>query len=282
MKIASYILDGAPAYGVAKDDGFVTVSKQLKARYADLRAVLAAGALDEIRRAADGAQPDVKQSAVKFLPVIANPDKVMCVGLNYKSHAAELGRTLPNKPQVFARWNNTLIGHEQPMIRPKVSSDFDYEGELAVILGRGGRHIPVERAMEHVAGYTCFNDATLRDYLRLYSQTSGKNFFTTGPLGPWMVTTDELPDPTQLTLQTRLNGVTVQNGKTNELIYSVAETINFLSEITPLEAGDVIATGTPSGVGVMRKPPLWMKGGDTIEVEISGIGVLRNKIVDEK
>ena len=167
------------------------------------------------------------------------------------------------------------------MVCPSISGDFDYEGELALVIGRPGRHIPVERALDHVAGYTCFVDGSVRDYQK-FSVTSGKNFPGTGPLGPWLVTIDEVPDPKDLTLVTRLNGQQVQKSSTKLLIYSVPQIISFCSDFTELHAGDVIATGTPEGVGHSRKPPLWMKPGDLLEVEITGIGVLRTKIVDEK
>jgi 2-keto-4-pentenoate hydratase/2-oxohepta-3-ene-1,7-dioic acid hydratase in catechol pathway len=182
---------------------------------------------------------------------------------------------------MFIRLANTLTGHEGEMIRPAVSQSFDFEGELAVVIARGGRHIPVERALEHVAGYTCFVDGSVRDYQK-FSVTSGKNFPATGPLGPWIVTTDEIDDPRRLMLTTRLNGQEVQKSATDLLIYSVPQIIAFCSQFTPLAPGDVIATGTPEGVGHRRNPPLWMKPGDVLEVEISGIGTLRNRVVDEK
>jgi 2-keto-4-pentenoate hydratase/2-oxohepta-3-ene-1,7-dioic acid hydratase in catechol pathway len=166
------------------------------------------------------------------------------------------------------------------MIRPSVSDNFDFEGELAIVIGRGGRHIMPQRALDHVAGYTCFVDGSVRDFQKI-SVTSGKNFPATGPLGPWIVTTDEIPDPSRLTLVTRLNGAEMQRSGTDMLIHSVADIIAFCSAFTPLNPGDVIATGTPEGVGHRRTPPLWMKAGDVLEVEISGIGVLRTRVVDE-
>jgi 2-keto-4-pentenoate hydratase/2-oxohepta-3-ene-1,7-dioic acid hydratase in catechol pathway len=167
------------------------------------------------------------------------------------------------------------------MVRPSVSTNFDFEGELAVVIGRGGRHIAVEQALDHVAGYTCFVDGSVRDYQK-FSVTSGKNFPATGPLGPWIVTTDEIPDPTRLTLTTRLNGAEMQRSPTDLLIYSIPQIIAFCSDFTPLSPGDVIATGTPEGVGHRRNPPVWMNAGDVLEVEITGIGTLRSRIADEK
>jgi 2-keto-4-pentenoate hydratase/2-oxohepta-3-ene-1,7-dioic acid hydratase in catechol pathway len=246
-----------------------------------LRDALAGGALEEIRTTAQSARPDRKLSEVRFLPAIPNPEKILCVGINYKSHAAEHGQEAPKLPNIFTRFVNTLVAHEGAMIRPKVSTSFDFEGELAVIIGRGGRHIKQEDALQHVAGYTCFCDASVRDFTK-YSLVASKNFLGTGPLGPWIVTADEIPDPTRLTLVTRLNGEEMQRSGTDMLIHSIPAIIAFCSVFTPLAPGDVIATGTPDGIGAKRTPPVWMKAGDVLEVEISSIGTLRTRIVDEK
>jgi 2-keto-4-pentenoate hydratase/2-oxohepta-3-ene-1,7-dioic acid hydratase in catechol pathway len=279
MKLASYMADGQACFGVVTDDGVVTLNQRLG--YASLRDALTAGGLAEISQAADAAKPDHKRADIKWLPVIPNPEKILCAGINYRSHAAETGRELPKQPSMFIRLPNTLTAHDGEMIRPAVSQSFDFEGELAVVIARGGRHIPIERALDHVAGYTCFVDGSVRDYQK-FSVTSGKNFPATGPLGPWIVTTDEITDPARLMLTTRLNGWEVQKSATDLLIYSVPQIIAFCSEFTPLAPGDVIATGTPEGVGHRRNPPLWMTPGDVLEVEISGIGTLRNRVVDEK
>jgi 2-keto-4-pentenoate hydratase/2-oxohepta-3-ene-1,7-dioic acid hydratase in catechol pathway len=281
MKLASYVANGKDVFGVVAGDGVVTMNERLGGRYRSLREALAGDALAAIRAAAKDARPDHKLADVRFLPAIPNPDKILCAGINYRSHAAETGRELPKQPSMFIRLANTLTGHDGEMIRPSVSEHFDFEGEFALVIGRAGRHIPVERALEHVAGYTCFVDGSVRDYQK-FSVTSGKNFPSTGPLGPWIVTTDEIPDPSLLTLTTRLNGQEVQKSGTDLLIYSVPQIIAFCSDFTPLAPGDVIATGTPDGVGHRRNPPLWMKPGDVLEVEISGIGTLRNRVVDEK
>src|SRR6266436_4175167 len=272
MKLASYMADGKACFGVVTDDGVVTLNQRLG--YANLRDALTASGLAEISKAADAAKPDRKWADIKWLPVIPNPEKILCAGINYRSHAAETGREVPKQPSMFIRLANTLPGHDGEMIRPAVSQSFDFEGELAVVIACGGRHIPVERALDHVAGYTCFVDGSVRDYQK-FSVTSGKNFPATGPLGPWIVTTDEITDPARLMLTTRLNGQEVQKSATDLLIYSVPQIIAFCSEFTPLVPGDVIATGTPEGVGHRRNPPLWMKPGDMLEVEISGIGTLR-------
>jgi 2-keto-4-pentenoate hydratase/2-oxohepta-3-ene-1,7-dioic acid hydratase in catechol pathway len=273
------LADGKPAYGVVVGDGVVTLNDRL--RHATVRDALAADALDEIRRAAQGARPDRKLSEIRFLPAIPNPGKILCAGINYRSHAAETGRDIPTQPSMFARFVDTLVGHDGEMIRPKISECFDFEGELAIVIGRAGRHIRPERALDHAAGYTCFVDGSVRDYQKI-SVTSGKNFPGTGPLGPWLVTTDEISDPARLTLTTRLNGREVQHSGTDMLIHSVPAIIAFCSDFTPLGPGDIIATGTPEGVGHRRTPPLWMKAGDVLEVEISGIGTLRSRVVDEK
>jgi len=279
MKLLSFAADGKEWFGVARDDGVVTLNDKIG--QPDLRAALAAGAIEAIRRVAKVAAADRRLGEIKFLPVIPRPGKILCAGLNYRSHVAEMGRELPKQPSMFARFSDTLVGHGGEMIRPSVSDNFDFEGELALIIGKGGRHIRPEAALDHVAGYTCFVDGSVRDFQK-FSVTSGKNFPSTGPLGPWIVTSDEIPDPSRLTLTTRLNGQKVQHATTDLLIYSIPQIIAFCSDFTPLSAGDVIATGTPEGVGHGRKPPLWMKPGDTLEVEISGIGVLRALIVDER
>src|SRR5712671_5428652 len=278
MKLASYRLDGEDTYGAVVGDGVVTLGSR---NHPTLRDALAGGALGELRAAIAGKTPDRKLADVTWLPVIPNPAKILCVGINYKSHAEETGRDTMANPQMFLRLTNTLIGHDGEMIRPTVSTHFDFEGELAVIIGRGGRHIKIEQALDHVAGYTCFVDGSVRDYQK-FSVTSGKNFPGTGPLGPWMVTTDEIPDPAKLTLTTRLNGPEMQRSGTDLLIYSIPQIISFCSNFTPLSPGDIIATGTPEGVGHRRNPQVWMKPGDVLEVEITGIGTLRNHIVDEK
>ena len=281
MKLASYVADGKECYGVVVDDGVVTMNGRLRSDPKSLRGAIAINALDEMRALAKDAKPSHALSEIKFLPVIPNPKKILCAGINYRLHAAEVGRELPKQPSMFIRFTDTLVGHEGEMIRPKVSDNFDFEGEFTLVIGKGGRDIPVERALDHVAGYTIFVDGSVRDYQK-FSVTSGKNFPGTGPLGPWIVTTDEIPDPTKLTLTTRLNGQQVQHSGTDMLIYSVPQIIAFCSQFTQLHPGDIIATGTPEGVGHGRKPPLWMKAGDVLEVEITGIGTLRTRIVDQR
>ena len=278
MKLLSFIADGKELFGAVSGDGVVTLNDRIG--QPSLRAALAAGAMDAMRQAAKDAKPDRKLADVKFLPVIPHPGKILCAGINYRSHAAETGRELPKQPSMFVRFTDTLIGHDGAMIRPAVSDNFDFEGELAVVIGKPARHIKAEQSLDHVAGYTCFVDGSVRDYQK-FSVTSGKNFPGTGPLGPWLVTTDEIPDPSRLTLMTRLNGnVGAALADRSPDLFDPADH-RLLLDSTALSAGDVIATGTPEGVGHSRKPPLWMKPGDVLEVEISRIGVLRARIVDE-
>ena len=217
------------------------------------------------------------------LPLLMASPKIICIGLNYSAHADEGGFQPPDYPAVFTRFNSSLIGHRAPLVRPKVSDKFDYEGELVVVIGRGGRAISKDAALSHVIGYSIFNDASVRDYQMKSAQwTMGKNFDGTGAFGPHLVTADELPaGAAGLRLQTRLNGKVVQDASTAELIFDVKTLISLLSEAFPLESGDIIVSGTPSGVGFARKPPLWMKAGDVCEVEIEGLGTLVNPVADE-
>jgi 2-keto-4-pentenoate hydratase/2-oxohepta-3-ene-1,7-dioic acid hydratase in catechol pathway len=280
MKLASFSSATKASYGVVVGDGIVDIGRRIGARFPTLRDAVAGGALDEIRRHASDA-PDLPLSAVKLLPPIPNPDKIVCVGLNYKEHAAEAGAAIPEFPMLFVRLNNTLAAHDSPMIRPKLSGDFDYEAELVIVMAKGGRHIAKAAALDHVLGYSCFNDGSIRDFQFKHALATGKNFPATGGFGPWIVTRDEIPDPSALTLSARVNGKEVQRSGTDDLIFDVPSIISYVSGFTPLEPGDVIATGTPSGVGFARKPPLWLKAGDVVEIEISGIGVLRNPVVAE-
>ena len=281
MKLASYIADGKECYGVVTGDGVITMNDRFGGHAASLREAIAGGLLPQIKEAAANGQADHKLSEIKFLPVIPNPEKILCVGINYKSHAAEHGTEAPKLPNIFTKFVNTLVAHEGEMLRPKVSTSFDFEGELALVIGKGGRHIKAADALKHVAGYTCFCDGSVRDFTK-YSLVASKNFLGTSPLGPWMVTADEIPDPTKLTLVTRLNGKEMQRSGTDMLIHSIPAIIEFCSVFTPLSPGDIIATGTPDGIGAKQNPPVWMKAGDVLEIEISSIGTLRNKIADEK
>jgi 2-keto-4-pentenoate hydratase/2-oxohepta-3-ene-1,7-dioic acid hydratase in catechol pathway len=283
MKLLSFVVEGRHGYGAVKDNGAVDLGARLAAEgCATLRQLLDANRLVDAAKLVTSARPDFALDKIAFAPVIPDPGKIICVGLNYRDHVAETGRTVTEKPALFARFACSQVGHEQPILKPKVSDDFDYEGELALVIGTPGRHIPASRALDHVAGYACYNEGSVRDWQRHTSQfLSGKTFADSGSFGPWLVTTDEMPDPSKLTLQTRLNGTVVQNTTTDLLITPIPELIAYISTICPLVPGDVIVTGTPGGVGAKRTPPLWMRPGDTVEVEISGIGILRNKVVAE-
>ena len=221
-------------------------------------------------------------AGARFAPPVPNPGAVWCVGLNYEDHRLETGRPRADYPTLFTRFPVCLLGHDEALVRPAASDQLDYEGELAVVIGKPGRHIPEEAALDHVAGYACFNDASVRDYQGHSTQFGpGKNFWRTGAFGPWLVTADEVPDPQDLPIETRLNGEVVQRSHTSQMTWSVRALIAYLSRITPLLPGDVIATGTPSGVGVARDPQRFLKPGDVVEVEIGRVGILRNGVVDE-
>jgi len=282
MKLLTYRHRGVETYGVAVDGGAIDAGRRLGGRYAGLRAVLATGALDEVRSATAGQEPDAPLADIEFLPPIRDPGKLICVGLNYKTHVEETGNTEGPNPSIFVRFADSVVGHGQPLVKPRLSDKFDYEGELAVVIGRPAWRVSAADALGVVTGYACFNDGSVRDFQRHTSQwTPGKNFRASGAFGPWVVTADEIPDPTRLTLTTRLNGREMQRATTDLLIYTIPVIIAYVTSFTPLAPGDVIATGTPGGVGSRRTPPVWMGKGDEIEVEISSIGVLRNPIVEE-
>jgi 2-keto-4-pentenoate hydratase/2-oxohepta-3-ene-1,7-dioic acid hydratase in catechol pathway len=282
MKLLSFVIDGRPGYGALKDNGVVALGARLES-CTTLRQLLEADRLADAERLVASTRPDYPIDKISFAPVIPDPGKIICVGLNYRDHVAETGRTVTEKPALFARFACSQVGHLQPLVKPRVSDDFDYEGELAVVIGKAGRHISASRALEHVAGYACYNEGSIRDWQRHTSQfLAGKTFAESGSLGPWLVTADEIPDPSKLKLQTRLNGKVVQNTTTDLMITGVPELIAYISAICPLAPGDVIVTGTPGGVGLKRTPPLWMRPGDTVEVEISGIGTLINMVTAER
>ena len=280
MRLVSFIrADGAASFGLLETDQIKDCGPALSARYADLRAVLAADATAELE-AAEG--PLLDMGAVTLVSPIPNPDKILCSGLNYLTHIKETGRDKPTHPSIFTRYPSSVLGHGVDLIRPKVSEKFDYEGELAIVIGKPGRHIAEADAWDHIAGYACFNDGSIRDYQVHTSQFwPGKSFDDTGSMGPALVTPEEVGDVTAARLSTRVNGETVQDTLISDLAITIPEIIAYCSTVTKLLPGDVIATGTPGGVGRFREPPLYMKPGDVCEVEIDGIGLLRNGIVDE-
>jgi 2-keto-4-pentenoate hydratase/2-oxohepta-3-ene-1,7-dioic acid hydratase in catechol pathway len=279
MRLVSFDRKGRPGYGVVAGQGVVDAATRLAGKPAGLREALAAGASAELARLAN-VSPDFGLDEIAFAPVI--PDaaaKVLCVGINYVPHIKEMGRERPERPVLFVRFGDSIVGHGQPLLKPRESEQLDYEGELAVVIGKRARRVSRERALDYVAGYSCFNDGSVRDYQRHSQQfTPGKNFHASGAFGPWLVTADEISDPRKLTLTTRLNGTVMQHESVGELCFDVPQLIEYCSTFTQLEPGDVIVTGTPGGVGAGRKPPVWMKPGDTVEVEISGVGTLRNPV----
>jgi 2-keto-4-pentenoate hydratase/2-oxohepta-3-ene-1,7-dioic acid hydratase in catechol pathway len=279
MKVVTFERSGTRSYGILENDHILDVGSRLASRYADLRSVLAAGALQELRHGRTQGVPTLRVDEVKFEPVIPNPEKILCVGLNYISHRTETKRPETKFPSIFTRFADTQVGHETPVLRPSFSTAFDYEGELAVVIGRGGRYISEQDVSAHIAGYSCYNDVSVRDWQRHTAQwTPGKNFPNTGAFGPSLVTPDEIPDLGALTLTTRLNGKVMQEAPISDLIFSVPVIVSYISKFTSLYPGDVIATGTPGGVGDRRDPPVYMKDGDIVEVEIDRIGILRNVV----
>ena len=285
MKFLSFRSNGIEGLALANSEGSYTGWTVSDPTYpGSLESLISEGAGSLAHAAVELAKGrPVDPDAVEVLPVLANPGKIICVGLNYADHSAESGFKQPEYPTLFGRFNSSLIGHRAPIIRPRLSEQLDYEGELVAVIGKGGRDIPKDRALAHVVGYSIFNDASIRDYQFKSPQwTMGKNFDNTGAFGPALVTSDELPPGCRgLRLITRLNGEVVQNAMIDDMVFDVATQIALVSEAITLSPGDIFVTGTPSGVGLARKPPLWMKHGDVCEVEIDRIGVLQNPIVNQ-
>ena len=279
MKLLSFRHGERESYGIVTGDGVIDAGRRLGPGRPTLRAALAE---PEALQALAGEVADFGLGEIEYRQPIPDPGRITCVGLNYRRHIEEVGATPPAQPSLFARHPHCQVAHLEPMVRPRASAMYDFEGELAVVIGRRGRHIAEAEALSHVAGYACFNDGSLRDFQRQGSLLAGKNFWHSGAFGPWLVTADALPDPGALTLITRLNGAVMQHASTGDLLFTVPALIAYLSHIFPLEVGDVIATGTPSGVGLGRDPQVWMRPGDTVEVEISGIGTLQNPVVAEE
>jgi 2-keto-4-pentenoate hydratase/2-oxohepta-3-ene-1,7-dioic acid hydratase in catechol pathway len=285
MKLLSYLHDGRETWGAVIGDGVVSLAA--RSGHATLADFL--GSPDFAHRDAlvQGLAAEAPLQGLHFLPVIPRAEKIVCAVRNYMDHhqevlAAGMHRELSEEPPIFLRVWRSQVGHGQPVVRPRVSPSLDWEGELAVIIGRPGRDIPADKAYEHVAGYSIYNDVSVREWQFHAKQiASGKNFEGTGPFGPWMVTADEIAPGRALKLVTRLNGETVQDSHTGQMIFDIPRLIAYASTIFTLVPGDVIATGTPAGVGWSRKPPRFMKAGDVVEVEIEGIGTLRNPVVEQ-
>jgi 2-keto-4-pentenoate hydratase/2-oxohepta-3-ene-1,7-dioic acid hydratase in catechol pathway len=281
MKFATFKVNGTTTWGVIDGDDAMDLGTALRDRFPDLKTAIAANALHDVAEQAGDARRH-PLAEIEWLPVIPNPDKILCVGLNYEMHRKETGRAEVDNPTIFTRFANSQTGHLANIVRPRVSHELDFEGELAIIIGKAGRYISKADAWGHVAGYACYNDGSVRDFQRhTYQFTPGKNFPDTGSFGPWMMTPDELGELGPLRIQTRVNGQVVQDATFEQMIFDIPRIIEYCSSFTKLEPGDVIATGTPGGVGAKRTPPLWLKPGDTVEVEIDRLGTLRNGIADE-
>jgi len=287
MKLASFDDGAAGTWGLiqswegAPDAGVRLATPALRRQFPGLRNLLAAGGIHPAESALTAA-PLRPLAGLRFLPVIPQPARILCVGINYLEHIHEMGRERPDYPTLFTRFPDTLVGHGEPVVRPRISTQFDYEGELAIVIGRTARYVGAAAALEHVAGYTCLLDGSVRDWQRHTTQfIPGKNFPATGGCGPWLVTADEVPEPGALRLATRVNGEVLQQAPVSDLCFDVRRIIEYCSSFCTLNPGDIIATGTPSGIGFARKPPRWLAPGDVVEVEISGIGILRHQVIDE-
>lgn len=281
MKLISFKRNAVPSFGMVAAEGIIDLPSKME-HIKSLKEFLTGGSIEDAREIARTADADFAWEDVELLPVLPDPDKIFMVALNYEEHRVETRRDRTEYPSLFLRLPASQIAHGAPVIRPFVSDKLDYEGELAVIIGEGGRHISEERSMRHVAGYACYNDVTVRDWQAHTPQfTPGKNFSGTGAFGPWMVSADTIENPFDLALVTRLNGREVQRTNTNLMIHSMPRLISYCSTIVPLAPGDVIVTGTCGGVGARREPPLFMKHGDVVEVEIEQVGLLSNVVQDE-
>jgi 2-keto-4-pentenoate hydratase/2-oxohepta-3-ene-1,7-dioic acid hydratase in catechol pathway len=279
MRLVSFLrADGTASYGTCDGDMVRDAGATLSGRYADLRAVLAAGAVAEL----DGVGNALPLASVTLLPPIPNPEKILCIGLNYLPHILETGRAKPEYPSIFTRYPDSVVGHGTPLTRPKASHKFDYEGELAVIIGKTARHVAAENAWDVIAGYSCFNDGSIRDYQNHTTQFwPGKSFERSGSFGPWIVTADAVGDITAQTLTTRVDGNVEQHTPISDMAIGIPDLIAYASTVTTLKPGDVIATGTPGGVGNHRKPQLFLAPGMNVEVEITNVGTLSNGVIDE-
>ena len=280
MRWLSFVAQRKASYGVLAPDSDAEVLDlgALDGAPETLKAALAGGQTAALTERAKEA-PRLALAALKLLPVIPNPDKILCVGLNYRSHQEEMGRGGEGFPTIFTRFPSSQVGHEQPMLRPLESATLDYEGEIAVVIGRAGRRVQQADALDHLFGICIYNDGCVREYQRQTSQfTPGKNFPATGAFGPWLVPLDEVGELSSLTLTTRLNGEQMQHATAAQMVHGFAEIIEYCSRFTELVPGDVLVTGTPGGVGAARTPPVFMDAGDVVEVELSGVGTLRNTI----
>ena len=284
MRFLSFARDGRASFGAVMDGGIVDLGTA-RSEYPDLRAALRGDALAALADMAVAVEPDCPLSEIEFLPTIPNPEKIICIGVNYANRNEEYkdGSEPPKYPSVFMRTRESLVGHGQPILDPPESDQLDYEGEIVIVIGKAGRRIAEEQAHQHVAGLTIMNEGSVRDYLRhaKFNVTQGKNFANSGALGPWLVTSDELDPMSELRVRTCINGEERQNDTTDSLMFPFRYLISYLSTFYHLKPGDIIATGTPNGAGARFDPPKYLKPGDEVEVEVPGIGVLRNTVVAE-
>jgi 2-keto-4-pentenoate hydratase/2-oxohepta-3-ene-1,7-dioic acid hydratase in catechol pathway len=278
MKIASYLHRGTRSYGVVEGDGIVDLRRRIGERYPTLLALLEGGALDAARQAVEGQHADFAEREIEYLPLIPDRINIFCTGLNYRGHIEETGLDAPKFPRLFMKLDESLVGHKVPMIRPQASVEFDFEGELMVVIGKEARHVSEAAALNYVAGYSVFNDGSLRDFQRRTTD-QGKNFYHSSSVGPYMVTLDAVPPEREMRLLSRLNGKVEQSTNIADMIFPVPVLVSYFSSITRLRPGDMIATGTCGRVAYSEKQ--FMKAGDTIEIEITGLATLTNPIVDE-
>ena len=280
MKYVSFQTDSHTSYGVVQGDHVLDLGPLFGPRAPDLKTLIAEDLLPAAADKAAAHAGELPLAGLRLLPVIPNPGKIVCVGLNYRDHVAETRREVTEHPTIFLRVPSSQVGHEQDLVVPRESERLDYEGEIALIIGRGGRRIAPGDAWKHIAGYACYNEGSVRDWQTATPQwTAGKNFWRTGGFGPWMVSSDEIAPGQALTLVTRLNGAEMQRATSDMMIHDIPSLITHVSTFMPLEPGDVIVTGTPGGVGARRTPAVFMRPGDVVEVEVDAIGVLRNRVV---
>jgi 2-keto-4-pentenoate hydratase/2-oxohepta-3-ene-1,7-dioic acid hydratase in catechol pathway len=286
MRLASYNARGRTSFGAVVGDGVVDLRLRLGGRYATLLDVLRAGALPEVAEAIAGVRPDYPLSELELLPPVMSPEKILCIGINYNRDAEYKGQNLHETGyrSMFFRTPGSLVGNNQPIILPKESEQLDYEGEVAIVIGREGKKVPKEEALSYIAGLTLCNEGCLRDWMRhgKFNVTQGKNFDASGSLGPWMVTADELDPARNLHLTTKVNGEVRQDATTSMMIWSFAELIAYITRFTTLKPGDVIPSGTPVGTGMGFEPPRWLKAGDVVEINVPEIGTLKNTVVAEQ
>ena len=281
MKIGSYIYKGKTSYGVEVQDGIFDLGSRIGDKYPNLQILIRSFALAEANKLSSGKSPDFSQEDIIFLPLMPDNINIYCAGINYLDHIQETGRTRPEKPTLFLKTYQSMVGHLENLVCPSASEQYDFEGELAVIIGKPGKNIAKDNWEDYVAGYTILMDGSVRDFQKV-SVDQGKNFYHSSSVGPWLVTRDECPnDFSELKLTTRLNSEVMQSSDAGKLCFDIPELISYYSKIVHFQPGDIIATGTPGGVGSRRTPPIWMKNGDQIEVEISGLGTLSNTIIDE-